>query len=72
MVQAADAETFQYRNGIGMSFQKVVGDARNVPDGRIKRGLVDLRRLMETANLAYKLQSGGGNLLRGHQRIATA
>ena len=43
-----------------------------VPDRRIERGLIGLRRFMETAHLAHELQSGGGNLLRGHQRVVAA
>jgi hypothetical protein len=52
--------------------QKPFRDAGDIPHSGIEHGLVGFRWLMETAHLADELQSGGGNLLGSHQRIAAA
>jgi hypothetical protein len=52
--------------------QKALSDAGDIPHSRIEHGLVGFRRFMKTANLANKLQGGGGNLIASHQDIATA
>jgi len=50
--------------------QKPFRDAGDIPHSGIERGLVGLRRLMETAHLADELQRSGGNVLGSHQDIA--